>query len=93
MYEETNGSISYLATNTMKQLVTLEKYMILLISQDRPGGHNYNPFHFILGEQLFKLKAIDMKTALINELLEDSRSKTIPRALKSKLTPLHLLHL
>ena len=93
MYEGTNGSISYLKSNTIKQLVNLKKYMILLIIQDRPGGHNYNPFHFILGEQLFKLKAIDMRTALINGLLENSRSKATPRALKSKITPLHLLHL
>ena len=30
-YEETNGSISYLQSNTVKQLVSLKIYMILLI--------------------------------------------------------------
>ena len=50
--------------------------MILLICQDRPTSQNYNPFHSILGEKLLKLTAIDMKTALINEMLENSRSKT-----------------
>ena len=60
--------------------------MILLISQDSPAGQNYIPFHFILGEHLFKLKAIDMKTALINEMLGNPRSKTTPRTLKSKIT-------
>ena len=77
-YEETNGSISYLKSNTVKQLESLRKYMTLLISQDRPADHNYNLFYFILGEQLFKLTAIDMKTALINELLENPRSQTTP---------------
>ena len=50
--------------------------MILLISQDRPPGQNYNPTHFIKGEQLFKLTAIDLKTALVNEMFENPRSKT-----------------
>ena len=58
-YEETNGSISYLKSNTVKQLVSLKIYMILLICQDRPAGQNYHPTHFIKGEQLFKLTAID----------------------------------
>ena len=61
--------------------------MILLISQDRPAGQKYNPFHSIKGEQLFKLKAIDMKTALINEMLGNSGSKTSLRALMYKITP------
>ena len=60
-YEETNGSISYLKSNTVKQLVSLNIYMILLICQDRPDGQNYHPTHFIKGEQLFKLTAIDLK--------------------------------
>ena len=65
-YEETNGSISYLNPNTVKQIVSLKIYMILLICQDRHAGQNCNPTHFIKGEQLFKLTAIDLKTALIN---------------------------
>ena len=56
-YEETYGSISYLKPNTIKQLVSLKIYMILLIFQDRPAGQNCNPFHSIKGEQLFKLKS------------------------------------
>ena len=85
-YEETDGSISYLKSNTVKQLVSLRIYMTLIISQDRPADQKYNLFHFILGEQLFKLTAIDLKTALINEMLENPRSKTTPRTLKSKFT-------
>ena len=86
-YEETNGSISYLKSNTVKQLVSLKTYMILLITQDRHAGQNYNPTHFIKGEQLFKLTAIDIKTALINEMFENPRSKTTIRALMYKITP------
>ena len=76
-YEETNGSISYLKSNTVKQLVSLKIYMILLICQDRPAGQNYHRTHFIKGEQLFKLTAIDLKTALINEMFENP-CDTIP---------------
>ena len=86
-YEETNGSISYLKSNTVKQLVSLKVYMILLISQDRPAGQNFNPAHFIKGEQLFILTATDLKTALINEMVENPKSKTMFRALMFKITP------
>ena len=85
-YEETNGSISYLKSNAVNQLV-IKIYMILLISQDRLAGQNYNPTHFIKGEQLFKLTAIDLKTALINEMFENPRSKTTLRALMYNITP------
>ena len=86
-YEVTNGSISYLKSNTVKQLVSLKIYMILLICQDRPAEQNYHPTHFIKDEQLFKLTAIDLKTALINEMIENPRYKTTFRALMYKIMP------
>ena len=58
--------------------------MTLLISQNRAADQNYNLFYFILGEQLFKLTAIDMRTALINELLD--RSQRTARSLTSNFT-------
>ena len=61
--------------------------MILLISPDKPDDQKYNLSHSIKGEQLFKLKAIEMKTALINEMFENPRSKTTFRALMYKITP------
>ena len=61
--------------------------MTLLISQDRPAGQNYNPTHFIKGEQLFKLTPTALKTALLNEMFENPRSKTTFRALMYKITP------
>ena len=51
VYEETNASIAYLKTNTVKQLVSLRKDMIQLIKQDRPADQKHNAFYFILGEQ------------------------------------------
>ena len=86
-YKETNGSIFYLKANTVKQLVSLKIYMILLICQDRPAVQNYHPTHFIKGEQLFELTAIDIKTALLNEMFENPRSKTTFRALMHKIAP------
>ena len=86
-YEETNGSISYLKSSTVKQLDRLKIYMILLICQDRPAGCNYHPTHFIKGEQLFKLTAVDLKKALINKMFENPRSETTSRAFMHKITP------
>ena len=86
-YDKTNGSISYLKSNTVKQLVSLKIYLILLISQDGPADQNHHPAHFIKGEQMFKLSAIDLKTALLNEMFEYPRSKTTFRALMYKITP------
>ena len=60
--------------------------MVLLIYQDRSAGQNYHPTHFINCEQLFKLTAIDLKTALINEMFENPRSRKPFRALMYKIT-------
>ena len=43
-YEESDGSMTYLQTNTVKQLIGLRNYMILLISQNRPADQKYNAF-------------------------------------------------
>ena len=39
-YEDSNGCITYLQSNTVKQLTSLMNYMIHLISQDRPAKRN-----------------------------------------------------
>ena len=46
--EESDGSITYLQSNTVKQLIGLRNYIIQLISQKRPADQKYNPFYFIL---------------------------------------------
>ena len=74
-YTEIDGSLAYLKSNTVRQLVGLRKYMSLLISQDRPAAQKYNFLYFISANQLFKLTAHDMKSALVKEVLENHGSQ------------------
>ena len=75
MYQETNGSLAYLKGHTVSKLVSLMKYMSLLIRQDRPNAYERNPLYFISGNQLFKLTAHDMESALVTEKLENHGSQ------------------
>ena len=75
MYQETDGSLAYLKGHTVRKLVSLMTYMRLLIRQDRPDAQKHNPLYFISGNQLFKLTAHDMKSALVNEKLENHGSQ------------------
>ena len=77
MYQETDGSLAYLKGHTVRKLVSLMKYMSLLIRQDRPNAQKHNFLYFISGNQLFKLTAHDIKSALVNEKLENHASQTI----------------
>ena len=45
--------------------------MIQLISQKRPTDQKYNTFYFILDEQWFNLTAHDMRSTLVNAVLEN----------------------
>ena len=76
MYQETDGSLAYLKGHTVRKLVSLMKYMSLLIRQDRPNDQKHNLLYFISGNQLYKLTAHDMKSALVNEKLENHGSQT-----------------
>ena len=71
MYQETDGSLGYLKCHTVRKLVSLSKYMSLLIRQDKPNAQKHNVIYFISGIQLFRLTAHDMKSALVNEKLEN----------------------
>ena len=75
MYQETDGSLAYLKGHTVRKLVSLMKYMSLLVRQDRPDAQKHNPLYFISSNQLFKLTAHDMKSALVNEKLENHGSQ------------------
>ena len=76
MYQETDGSLAYLNGHTVRKLVSLMKYMSLLIRQDRANAQKHNLIYFISGNQLFRLTVHDMKSALINEKLENHGSQT-----------------
>ena len=76
MYQETDGSLAYLKGHTVRKLVSLMKYMSLLIRQDRPNDQKHNPLYFISGNQLFKLTADEMKCALVKEKLENHGSQS-----------------
>ena len=75
MYQETDGSLAYLKSHTVRKLVSLMKYMSLLIRQDRPNAQKHNSLYFISSNQLFKLTAHDMKSVLVNEKLENHGSQ------------------
>ena len=75
MYQETDGSLAYLKSHIVRKLVSLMKYMSLLIRQDSPNAHEHNLLYFISGNQLFKLTARDMKSALVTEKLENHGSQ------------------
>ena len=75
IYQETAGSLAYLKGHTVRKLVSPMKYMSLLIRQDRPNAQKHNPLYFISGNQLFKLTAYDMKSALVNEKLKNHGSQ------------------
>ena len=75
-YQETDESLTYLKGHTIRKLVSLMKYMSLLIRQDGPNAQNHNLLYFISGNQLIKLTAHDMKSALVNEKLENHGSQT-----------------
>ena len=77
-YEDSNGSITYLQYNTVKQLISIINNMIQLISQKRPADQKYNTFYFILDEQWFNLTAHDMRSTLVNAVLENHRSQATP---------------
>ena len=76
MYQKTDGSLAYLKGHIVRKLVSLMKYMSLLIRQDRPNAQKHNLIYFISSNQLFRLTAHDMKSALINEKLENHGSQT-----------------
>ena len=60
-YGESNGSIVYLPSSIVKNLISLWDYMNLLIKHDRPADQNYNKLHYLMDEQWTKLTAHDMR--------------------------------
>ena len=75
MSQETDGSLAYLKGHTVRKLVSLMKYMSLFIRKDRHNIQKHNLLYFISGNQLFKMTAHDMMSALVNEKLENHGSQ------------------
>ena len=86
-YAETDGSITYLQNNRVKQLIIIWNYMILLIKKERPADQKCSVMYFILDDPWLNLTAHDMRTALVNAGLEYHEPQTIPRSSVSNSTP------
>ena len=77
-YEDSNGNITHLQSNTVKQLTSLMNFMIHLIEQNRPADQRYSAYYFMLGEQWFNLTFHDMRSTLVNAVVENHRSQATP---------------
>ena len=69
-YEESNGSVVYLPSSTVKSLISFWNYIHLLIKRERPVDQKCNVLYFLLDDQWFNLTANDMKTTLVNAGME-----------------------
>ena len=86
-YTESNGSVVYLPSSTVKNLISLWDYMNILIKQNRPADQKYNKFYYVTDEQWLKLTAHDMSSALVNMKL-DKQSTYRTHASTSPMPPL-----
>ena len=85
-YTESDGSIAYLPSTLVMNLVGLFDFMNLLIKKDRPDDEKYNKLCYLMDEQWTKLRAYDMRSALIDEKQEEQNSHMSPA------TPCHMPH-
>ena len=85
-YADSNGSIVYLPSSIVKNLISIWDYMNLLIKQDRPADGKYNKLYYLMDEQWTKVTAYDMRPALIDEKQEKQNSHMSPAA------PCHMPH-
>ena len=69
-YVESNGSVVYLQSSTVKSLISLWNYIYVLIQRERPIDQKCNVLYFLLDDQWFNLTANDMKTTLVNGGME-----------------------
>ena len=53
--------------------------MTHLIKQSRPADQRYNPHYFILDDQWLNLTVHDIRSTLVNAVLENYRSQTTPQ--------------
>ena len=85
-YAENEGSIAYLPSTLVKNLIGLWDFMNLLIKQDSPDDEKYNKLYYLMDEQWTKLTSYDMRSALIDEKQEKQNSHMPPAS------PCHMPH-
>ena len=61
-YVDSNGSVLYLPSSTVKSLICLWNYIYLLIRRERPVDQKCNVIYFLQDDQWFNLTAHDMKS-------------------------------
>ena len=77
-YVESNGSVVYLPSSTVKSLISLWNYMNLLIKKERSVDQKCNVLYFVQDAQWFNLTAPDMKRTLVNARMEYHKPQKIP---------------
>ena len=77
-YVESNGSVVYLPCSTVMSLISLWKYMNLLIKKGKSTEQKCNVLYFLQDDQWFNLTAHDMKKTLVNAEMEYHRPQIIP---------------
>ena len=77
-YVESNGSVVYLPSSTVKSLISLWNYICLFIKTERSVDQKCNVLYFLQDDQWFNLTAHDMKTILVNAGMEYHRPQIIP---------------
>ena len=92
-YVESNGSVAYLPSSTVKSLISLWNYMNLLMKNRKSVEQKCNVLYFLQDDQWFNLTAHDMKKTLVNAGMEYHRPQIIPGTSQPNSTSLHLLHL
>ena len=77
-YVESNGSVVYLPSSTVKSLISLWNYINLLIKKGKSTEQKWNVLYFLQDDQWFNLTAHDMKKTLVNAGMEYHRPQIIP---------------
>ena len=77
-YAESNGSVVYLPSSTVKSLISLWNYMNLLINRGKSTEQKCNVLYFLQDDQWSNLTAHDMKKTLVSAGMEYHRPHIIP---------------
>ena len=77
-YVESNGSVVYLPSSTVRSLISLWNYMNLLIKNGKSVDQKCNVLYFLQDDQWFNLTTHDMRTTLVNAGMEYHRPQIIP---------------